>query len=641
MKKVYFSLLALVSLSITGLKAQVFFSDNFSSNNLPGWTVVNHAQGGGSNVSWIWSSNPTSAGQYAGTFNSPGASNGHIRIDSDNFGVDGISEYSTITSSAINCTGKAAVVLGFTEYYRKFYSDTGTVLVSNDSVNWTVVHTSSDGLLPNDGGNNPNVVSENISAIAANQATVYIRFSWVGAYDYYWFVDDVTLTLPDANDIASTEVQNVLSNGCQLTNAEVVKLKVTNNGLTAIDSFTAKYQTNGGAVISEKVILPASLAYGTSYTYTYTGTADYSAPSTYVIYAWAELANDTVHANDTAFGLAISAASSTVPYTMGFEVPNIGNEIGGFTWTNEDSNNDGFSWGLSTFSPNLGSVHFRNDWNDDGQTAANDWLFSPCLTLTNTKAYKLKFFTEVGSDNNGVYDEKLEVKTGTVNTSAGMTEMIQDYGTLSNDVYEEKIVAFKPTTAGTYYVGFHCYSDADKFFLDIDDVTIEELFKPSAAFVTNQSGLSVNVTDGSDDMITDWTWNWGDGSANSNGQTPAPHTYANQGTYEVCLYVTNLAGSDTLCKTITISGIEDVDVSNQISVYPNPTNHFLNVMMNQSVTTSARVDIINAVGQVVMSRTTGANSVEKFDLSHLAQGVYHVQITSEGLKAYKKFVYTK
>ena len=64
-------------------------------------------------------------------------------------------------------------------------------------------------------------------------------------------------------------------------------------------------------------------------------------------------------------------------------------------------------------------------------------------------------------------------------------------------------------------------------------------------------------------------------------------------------------------------------------------------MMNQSVTTSARVDIINAVGQVVMSRTTGANSVEKFDLSHLAQGVYHVQITSEGLKAYKKFVYTK
>lgn len=602
--------------------------------------VINHAQGGGSTVSWIWSNNPTTAGQYAGTFDGAGAAN-DIRVDSDNFGVDGVAEYTTITSSAINCTGKPGVVFSFTEYYRKFQSDTGRVYISNDSVNWTLVHTSSDGILPNDGGNNPNTVSENISALAANQAAVYIRFSWVGAYDYYWFVDDVTLTVPDQSDVVAAEVQNVLSNGCQLTNAEVIKLKITNNGLAAIDSFTAKYQVNGGTVVSENVTLPSALAYGSSYTYTFTGTADFSAPATYVVTAWAELMNDTVRVNDTTFGLAISAATSTIPYSMGFEVPNAGNEIGGFTWTNEDTNNDGISWNLTTASPNLGSVHFRNDWNEDGQTAANDWLFSPCLALNSAKAYKVIFFTEVGSDNNGVYDEKLEVKAGTSNTANGMTEMIQDLGTLSNDAYEEKKMAFKPASTGNYYIGFHCYSDADKFYLDIDDVAIEELFKPDAAFVTNQNGLAVNVVDGSDEMITDWTWNWGDGTPNSTGQTPTPHTYATQGTYEVCLYVTNLAGSDTLCKTITISGIEDLDVSSQISVFPNPTNRFLNVVLNNAITSSARIDLINAVGQVVMSRTTSANTVEKFDLSNMAQGVYQVQITSEGLKACKKFIYTK
>lgn len=37
MKKVYFSLIALVILSVTGLKAQVFFTKPPTSNNLPGW----------------------------------------------------------------------------------------------------------------------------------------------------------------------------------------------------------------------------------------------------------------------------------------------------------------------------------------------------------------------------------------------------------------------------------------------------------------------------------------------------------------------------------------------------------------------------------------------------------------------------
>lgn len=638
MKKVLLAFAVLCILPFAKISAQTFFVDSFTNQSLPGWTIVNDFAGS-SAVVWEWSLDPSSAGGAAGTFNSAGAANGHIRVDSDNAGVDGTPESTTITSSRISCLGKPGVLLSFTEYYAKYLADEGKVYVSNDSVNWTLVHTSSDGLATNQESANPNFVTENISAIATNRDSVYIRFSWIGSYDYYWFVDDLSLTVPPVADVQADEVQNLLSNGCLLSNAEPIKIVFTGKGLNTVDSVMAYYSVNGGAPVSEKVILPSPLAYDESYTYTFTATANFSIIGNYAITAWVDLLNDNFHANDTAFNFAISAASSAIPYTMGFEVPNIGTEIGGFTWTNEDANADNFSWYLSTASANAGAVHFRYLYNSDGSTGGDDWLYSPCISLDATKAYKLSFWEEVGEDANALYPEKLEVKMGTANTANGMTENVLDFGALSVSSYEEQKAAFKPNTTSSYYLGFHCYSDADAWFLDVDDVHITELLKPTAAFTTAPNGSSVNVTDGSTDMITTWDWSWGDGTT-SQGQIAGPHTYTGTGTRTICLIVSNLAGADTICHDITITGLEQVDISENISVYPNPTNKILNVNLNGLSKGEAKIEIVNVLGETMLSHTT-QSSVERFDMSKLAQGVYYVRITANEIKAVRKFVYTK
>ena len=66
-----------------------------------------------------------------------------------------------------------------------------TVSISNDSINWTdyVVNAA----VPNNtGSNNPEVVSLNISSVAGNQSTVYIKIGWTSRC-YYWMLDDMKI----------------------------------------------------------------------------------------------------------------------------------------------------------------------------------------------------------------------------------------------------------------------------------------------------------------------------------------------------------------------------------------------------------------------------------------------------------------
>jgi PKD repeat protein len=620
------------------VNAQVIYSETFSNQALPGWSIVTPS----GPVMWKWSNTAASTGSSPGTFDHAGAANGHVIVDSDGDSDETTKEYSTLTSGPINCSGKATVILSFYEFYARFQNDTPRVFISSDSVNWTMVHNPALGLAANQSTANPSLVEVNVTAQAANQATVYIRFSWKGTYDYWWFVDDVTLFVPSSNEAEVTAVDNLLTNGCNLSNAEPISITFRNKGLSPISTLTAYYSINGGTPVSETATLGTPINFTESATYNFTQTANFTTADIYSITGWVLLAGDTINENDTAFSAAISVdpLSIATPQTQSFEVPPVGNEISGLTWTTLDANNDGATWFISGANANTGDLHYRYLWNDDAVTAANDWLFSPCLTLSSTKAYKVTFFDEVGEDGT-VFEEKLRLKAGTTKSAAGMTEDIFDFGTQSNITYEERKAAFKPAGSGTYYIGFQCYSDADKWFLNVDDITIEELAKPVAAFSTTGSGSNITVNDASEDLVTTWTWNWGDGSSNSTGMAPGPHTYTAPGAYEICLIVTNLAGADTLCKTITIVGINEADASAHIGVYPNPTHGVVQVSLSDEVKNDARLEIVNVIGETVITRTTSGSSVEKFDLSNLPSGVYSVKVNSGTLVAVKKFVYSR
>ncbi|TND07990.1 MAG: cell surface protein [Bacteroidetes bacterium] len=72
----------------------------------------------------------------------------------------------------------------------------------------------------------------------------------------------------------------------------------------------------------------------------------------------------------------------------------------------------------------------------------------------------------------------------------------------------------------------------------------------SANYSSSLNGSSVNFTDLSAGSPTSWFWDFGDGN-NSTAQNPS-HTYATNGTYNVCLVATTGCGSDTTCQNITI-----------------------------------------------------------------------------------------
>jgi hypothetical protein len=189
-----------------------FYTEDFGSGFPAGWTL----QDSSAICPWSYSTdgswgffNGNSATAGAAGINSTTAANGFLicDIDSANHFTNGqpsganyqyLSTY--VTSSPIDCSTHGSVVLKFEQFYRYNNGVSMNLKVSNDGVTWTTFNVS-NGLANNATSANPKPVSLNITAIAANQATVYISFGW-SARVYYWMIDDITLSELEPFDIA-------------------------------------------------------------------------------------------------------------------------------------------------------------------------------------------------------------------------------------------------------------------------------------------------------------------------------------------------------------------------------------------------------------------------------------------------------
>lgn len=103
--------------------------------------------------------------------------------------------------------------------------------------------------------------------------------------------------------------------------------------------------------------------------------------------------------------------------------------------------------------------------------------------------------------------------------------------------------------AGTYTV---CLISTNPCGVDTicDTINVTQCIVPVAAFGDTATLLSVNFTDSSTINPTSWLWSFGDG--NTSTQQNPNHSYANPGTYTVCLIATNVCGSDTICSQVTV-----------------------------------------------------------------------------------------
>ena len=92
--------------------------------------------------------------------------------------------------------------------------------------------------------------------------------------------------------------------------------------------------------------------------------------------------------------------------------------------------------------------------------------------------------------------------------------------------------------------------------------------EPEASYSYSENGLSLAFEDNSANNPDQWEWTFGDGSA-SNAQNPT-HTYAQPGTFEVCLQVSSICGENTICQNIEVSCVAPqagFDFTNEELVY--------------------------------------------------------------------------
>ena len=74
---------------------------------------------------------------------------------------------------------------------------------------------------------------------------------------------------------------------------------------------------------------------------------------------------------------------------------------------------------------------------------------------------------------------------------------------------------------------------------------------PTADFSSNSSDLMVSFSDQSTNEPAQWIWDFGDGNT-STDQNPI-YSYSTPGTFEVCLQVSSICGSDMTCSNVSVS----------------------------------------------------------------------------------------
>ena len=156
------------------------------------------------------------------------------------------------------------------------------------------------------------------------------------------------------------------------------------------------------------------------------------------------------------------AGSCNMPYTQDFGSDSSIDTAPLDGYTIIDANKDGRQWDIY-----FGEA--RMAYNT--LLAMDDWLITPPLHLEAGKSYPVKLDARTQDKD---YNERIELKFGRTNTVEGMTGTVTGPTLLKSTtpvVLKGFIVA--PET-GDYYLGIHGISDADKYYLLIDNLSISE-----------------------------------------------------------------------------------------------------------------------------------------------------------------------
>lgn len=154
-----------------------------------------------------------------------------------------------------------------------------------------------------------------------------------------------------------------------------------------------------------------------------------------------------------------------------------------------------------------------------------------------------------------------------------------------------------------------------------DTVFIYVPTNPVADFTYTITGMTVEFTNNSTNAVS---YNWTFGTAGVSTDVDPVFVFPATGSFNVCLEAASDSGCiDLQCINITITGLNEWNVAENVRLYPNPADHIITVtgVLNQSI------QIINATGQVVLVMQSTANTMT-IDVSNWATGIYTLKSKS-------------
>jgi len=200
-------------------------------------------------------------------------------------------------------------------------------------------------------------------------------------------------------------------------------------------------------------------------------------------------------------------------------------------------------------------------------------------------------------------------------------------------------IAVSPTTNTAYYA-----TGTDPNGCQASDLVIVTILPASnAQFTSSLVGVTVSFVNQSTNA-TSYSWNFGDASPPDNTANPT-HVYTVNGTYTVTLTVTGPCGTDTFTQVVTITqvGIQDNDIANTLSIYPNPNNGQFTVSFEFAEQKDVRVVLSDVSGRVISTIDQQNVSIFKQEMGEidLANGVYFLNIATKDGVVTQKIVVQK
>ncbi len=237
-------------------------------------------------------------------------------------------------------------------------------------------------------------------------------------------------------------------------------------------------------------------------------------------------------------------------------------------------------------------------------------------------------------------DYNYSIDNGPVQTMS-LSSLAMDIG---DDMTQVHSTPWNPSAAGNYDVKVWTSNPnggMDEVACN-DTITItvsvnNAVVAPVADFTWGGSGLSVDfMNTSSEDPVASHTYQWdmGDGSPLQFIEEPS-HTYSTAGLYTVCFSVTNTAGSDTKCQSVSVplSGIA-AEIASSVSVFPNPSEGLFHIenQFNEDIV----MTVVSPSGEILGEYVIEAGSETDLNLTGYASGLYLAKLKTSRGESVKK-----